>query len=103
MATKGCDAITSTGYSYHFLSRSEAAKWLIEVKGLTLQANSVVRKINAAIREGTIYEDYSWCAAGDGDDYINEDLVYMDEAPVARRKGRKRHRGNDNDEGYWGE
>lgn len=105
MATKGCDAITSAGYKYHFVSRSEAAKWLIQVRELDLQANTVVRKINAAIREGTIYETYNWCAAGEGEDYINDDLydsyTYMDDAPAARRKNKRRRRANENDDGGY--
>lgn len=72
MATKGCNATTSDGYVFHFISRSEAAKWLIAFNRLELQTNSVIRKINAAIREGQEYEGFLWTSAGEGIDYVRD-------------------------------
>lgn len=107
MATKGCNAVDKYGAVVHFISRSEAAKWLIFIEGLELQTNTVIRKINAAIRDEEEYCGYKWVADGEGVDYVRDEDEHtqLDDYKVEYRRKEKnkshRNRRKNNDDDWF--
>lgn len=93
MATKGCKAIGENGLQLFFASRSEAAKWLIIARGLEFQTSTVIRKVNAAIREGTEYEGFRWVSTDYGVDYERDvDEGYSDDYYAREKTKPRRHK-----------